>query len=278
MGSIYAVTSVFGRFLRTLLELELEMIRSFLRFGLFSVILLGTSTAAQAVLVVNFSGAVVNAESFSQTDVSSALTAVFGAGSLGTNPLGDIARINGITNSNMLTGPNAASATHPAYVTTSRNMSFLGATISWVAFTGQTANRVHIVGTSTRSAEPTFTAIPVPGTNIGPHATGSTLIEALDGLGAVIDSVTFAREPLPGSPVPTVRAVSLLPETLQEYTFAGPSIKSLRITQTVAGGGFALTNLEAQASPEPASFVLLGMAGAIFGARRRWGRNKVEVS
>lgn len=274
MGRIFWQVCGFAQSQRNLLELE--MIKFLVRCGLFSVILCGISSAAQAVLVVNFAGATINSESY--TAGSAKFNAVFGAGSLGTDPLGDIARINGIVNSNMLTGPNAASATHPAYVTTDRNMSFLGAATSWVAFTGQNANRVHIVGTSTREAEPTFTSNPNPGTNIGPHATGSTLIEALDGFGMVIDSVTFNREPLPGSPVPTVSAKSALPKTLQEYTFAAPSIKSLRITQTVAGGGFALTNLEAEASPEPASFVLLGMAGAIFGARRRWGRNKVEVS
>jgi hypothetical protein len=254
------------------------MTRASIRFGLFTLAMIGVTTTANAVLVVDFAGATINSETFSQTDVSSPLTAVFGAGQFGTDALGDIARINGITNTNMLTGPNAATATHGAYVLTDRNMSFLGATTSWVSLTGQTANRVHIVGTSTRAAEPTFTAIPVPGTNIGAHATGSTLIEAINALGVVIDSVTFNREPLPGSPVPTVMAKSGLPLTLQEYTFAAPSIRSLRITQSVAGGGFALTNLEAQASPEPASFVLLGLAGAVFGAGRWNRKRKTEIT
>jgi hypothetical protein len=256
--------------------LEVAMIKCLMNFGLFALAMMTVSNAANAVLVVDFAGATINAESFSQTDVSSALTAVFGAGQFGTDALGDTARVNFITNTNMLTGVNPATATRPAYVVTDRNFSFLGAATSWVSLVGQTANRIHVVGTSTRAAEPTFTAIPVAGTDIGPHATGSTLIEALDVFGAVVDSVTFTREPLPGSPVPTLSPKSIAPpSTLQEYTFAAPSIKSLRITQTVAGGGFALTNLEAQASPEPASFLLLGMAGAFYGIRRRWNRNRV---
>lgn len=237
-----------------------------------------TSMPANATLVVmNFAGSTVGANSytFNEATPQGLFSAVFGAGIDGTNPVGDLGGVNAIFNSSLLTGNNPATGTHPAYTQTGRNFSFFGATTSFVSFSGTGVFSVHVVGTTTLAGEPLSTPLdPILSTG-----NGNAIIESLDADGNVLQSVVFNRST--STPVASVQQVNANSPTLQAFTFFNGlgEIAGLRITQTVVGAGFALTNMEITTTPEPASWALLGVASACaMGVKRRREKRAAKLA
>lgn len=254
---------------------KLSMLRTTYIVTLLTAFAVTAAPANATLVVMDFAGASVGANSytFSQATPQGLFSAVFGAGIDGTNPVGDLGGVNAIFNSNLLTGVNPASSSHPAYAVTGRNISFFGNTTSFVSFSGTGVYSLHVVGTTTLAGE----FLSTPSDPIQSLGNGNAIIESLDSMGNVLQTVTFNRST--ATPVATIQQNNGNSPVLQAFTFGNGlgEIAGLRITQTVADAGFALTNMEITTTPEPASLALLGVASACaLGFKRR--RMKRELS
>jgi hypothetical protein len=131
-----------------------------------------------------------------------------------------------------------------------------------------------VVGTTTLNGE----LLSTPSDPVASTGDGNAIIESLDSIGNVLQTVVFNRST--ATPVATVQQNNANAPVLQEFTFVNGlgEIAALRITQTVAGAGFALTNMEITTTPEPASLALLGLVGAGSVGYRRIRRKRSEAT